>query len=87
MKCPKCGINHRKVENAHHCNCQIQNEWGNYIILCIDLPGRTTEENMQTTFPEMGIENFRKVKKEKETMDEYMAHFAPDKMDKKGEQK
>jgi len=40
---------------------------------------------MKTTYPEMSIENFRRVKKEKETMDEYMAHFALDKMDKKKE--
>lgn len=73
MKCPICGINHRKISVADVCYSRINNEWGHYIILCINMPGGTIEENIKKY--NIPLFNFRHVKKLKEQMDEYIKGF------------
>ena len=74
MKCPICGINHRKINKVDICESRINNEWIHYIILCSGMPGGITEENLKR-YKSVKLKYFREVKKKKEQMDEYVKGF------------
>ena len=47
MKCPECGINHRKIEKIEMCKRHLDNEYAHYVIICSGLPGGVCEENIK----------------------------------------
>jgi len=75
MKCPVCGINHRKFSLAHCCNSKIDSEFAHYIILCSGMPGGATIENLKS-YEKNGmvfdINHFNKVKYIRKQMEEYL---------------
>jgi len=67
MKCPECGKAHRSEKVAGHCDTVIENQWGHYIILCHNMPGGVTEENL-ATYKVFNLEYFLEVKAKREAM-------------------
>ena len=73
MNCPICGINHRKIDVANICYGEINNKWTHYVILCYNIPGGITEENLKRY--KIDLNYFNEVKEKKEQMDEYIKGF------------
>lgn len=78
MKCPVCGINHRKFSLAYCCNQKLNNEWVHYAILCSGMPGGTTIENLKSYEKNgisININHFNKVKDIRKQMEKYLKSF------------
>ena len=71
-KCPRCGIRHNKVDLALRCQCQIDNQWAHFVILCYNMPGGATRENL-ACYKHIDLEYFEETKKLKCLMEEYLA--------------
>jgi len=63
MKCPECS-----EDLKYHCYIKIENLWVHYIILCSNLPGGVTEENLLSYTQPTNIEFYREVKARREAM-------------------
>ena len=73
MKCPECGINHRKYDIAYCCNSKLENIYAFFVILCSGMPGGTCEENLLSYGHDFVY--YRKIVKRKLKMKEYMKKF------------
>ncbi|HDY89326.1 MAG TPA: hypothetical protein ENH82_14565 [bacterium] len=83
MKCPECNISHNKLEKTEICQHHLDNEWAFYVIICNPLKSdyflkRITEERLKE-FPPLsgphGLDDFRKLKKKRESMKKYISTF------------